>query len=183
MLPISLVSAWFPWAHDVQVQVDSNRFRRSPGESARGLVWAIPLGICGFVIPYAVLGAVLLLRIAFTDMLPFDRAAELNELAWKGIAAAVVCSLLFAWSAFANYSARRGVGFVRSLLVMASLFLVATCVAGWIGTIFDLYRGRTYTYSGPNEWVVTLTFFVIFLTGAVGFTFWQIRRSGPQNGP
>jgi hypothetical protein len=143
----------------------------------RGLAWAIPFGFCGFWIPYAAIGAALLLRISFTETLPFDRAAEIKELPSRGFAAAVVCSLLFAWSAFANYSARRGVGFVRSLLVMASLFLVAVFFAGVAIPIFGLDRGQTYTSNGPYEWVGILIFAVIFLTGAVGFTLWQLRRS------
>jgi hypothetical protein len=143
----------------------------------RGLAWAIPFGVCGFCIPYIVLEVVLFLRIAFTDMLPFDRAADIKELPREGVAAAVVCSLLFAWSAFANYSARRGVGFVRSLLVMASFFLVAVCFWRLGVAIFDLERGHTYTSSGPYEWVGYVFLVVIFLAGAVGFTFWQIRRS------
>jgi len=129
----------------------------------RGIAWAIPLGACGFCAPFLALGVVLLMRMMFTDMLPFDRAAEFRELPINGISSAVVCSLMFAFSALANFSPCRGIGFIRSLLVMGVVVIVALFVTSV--AILTLGIGpRLYT-SDPYLWLRVTIFIVLLCAG------------------
>lgn len=142
----------------------------------RGLKWAVPLGICGFCVPYAVLGTMTLFQTVPTSMMPAERAENNRGLAGQGLEAAVICAVFFATAAFANFAPRRGVGLGRSLLVMAQFLLGAFCLTGVVGAIVAPDRGRTYIPSGPDEWVFSVIFFATYLAGAGFFTYWQIQR-------
>jgi hypothetical protein len=140
----------------------------------RGGLWAIVLGACGFCVPYLALGAVLLLRIATTDMLPFDRDADLRGLPKQGFDAAVVCLAIFALAAIANFSPRRSVGFIHALAVIASIALLAL-LAMAAGTVLFGLGPQSYT-SDPFAWLRWAIFAIFLGAGATLFIRWQIRE-------
>ncbi|MGO8746562.1 MAG: hypothetical protein ACLQNE_11285 [Thermoguttaceae bacterium] len=139
---------------------------------ARGVTWAIPLAVCGFCVPFVVLGAVLLIRIAFTEMLAFDRRAEIDSIFRNAIDSAVVCMLMFAFSGLANFTPRCGIGLVRSLMVMGLVALVALVVTVFATVALDL-GPRTDPYAPLRAAI----FFVLMGAGGTAFTRWQIKRS------
>jgi hypothetical protein len=149
----------------------------------RGLAWAILLGVCGFVLPFVVFGVERVIRFAFADEQHFDRG-----LVADGAASAIVCLFIFASSAIANFSPRRGIGFTRSLIVMtvyAFLSLIASGIA-WIFFLhFDLGNPKTAENLFiwfASEYAYLLIFPAIFLPGAIGFTYWQISKAGKSAG-
>ena len=144
----------------------------------RGVAWAIPLGLCGFCVPFAVLGVPVLIRVIFTDMQPFDRDAEFSELFHNAIGSAYLLSLMFAASAVANFSPRQGIGFVRSLLVTLCLLFIILIVSTAAAAILAPYLIGTYSgLRSPLLAAFSVIEIATFLVGVVVFTHWQIRRS------
>lgn len=145
----------------------------------RGLGWAIPLGICGFFVPYAVLGLETLLRIVFADSTPLDGATELRRLVGDCAPSAIVCSLIFASSAVASFSPSRSIGYVRSLIVMTAYAFVALIAAFAVNRIFFFDRRNPKEASDLWLWLYLEYQYlrvlpVTFLPGAIAFTYWQI---------
>jgi hypothetical protein len=141
---------------------------------ARGLAWAVPLGACGFCVPYLILGAVILLQAAFTDMLPIDRDWEWRRLPGNGIAAAVICAMIFAFAAIANFAPRGRIGFIRALLVMATFALVDILAVAVAVVLFRL-GPQSYT-SDPYAWLRCTVFLTLLCVGGIAFIRWQIRN-------
>ncbi|MEN6365695.1 MAG: hypothetical protein ABFC88_02645 [Thermoguttaceae bacterium] len=156
---------------------------------ARGFVWALPFGVCGFLVPFAVLGIERILRMLLTDVEPSELNVELYMLATNGAASAVVCSLIFASAAVASFSPPRGIGYVRSLIAMAGYAIVAmiAAVAIWIFLCpFD--RGNPKTAKDFFVWFYLtyqylLVFPATFIPGVAAFTWWQIARDADITTP
>jgi hypothetical protein len=144
---------------------------------ARGFAWAVPLGVGGFCVPFLVLGLALLGRILFADMPPADRAADLRQLPANGIESAVACGLMLAFAALANFSPARGIGFLRSLVVMGVVVLVAFVATGIAIMTFGI-GPRSYT-SDPYLGERLTLFAALIAAGGIRFTHGQLRR--PEN--
>lgn len=161
----------------------------------RGLAWAVPLGICGFFVPYAVLGLETLLRIVLADMTPLERVTDLRRFAGDGAASALVCSLIFASAAVVNFSPRRGIGYVRSLIAM-ELYAFVAFIAAFLLTISFFSMFPFLDFGNPKEaknlcaWVFLehpelAVFPATFLPGVIALTYFLIgaSRTASTDGP
>jgi hypothetical protein len=145
---------------------------------SRGLAWAIPLGVCGFMLPFVVFGVERVLRFYFSDESHFDRG-----LVADGAASAIICLFIFASSAMAHFTPCRGIGYIRSLIVMTVFAFVALIGAVVVWIFFSPFdHGNPKTAENFFVWFsleyqYLLVFPVIFLPGAIGFTYCQISTS------
>jgi hypothetical protein len=111
-------------------------------------------------------------------MLPSDRAAGFRAIPGNAIGSAVALSLVFASAAVANFSPRRGIGFVRSLVVMLCLVVVTAWVMGWGVATFTPNLIGTYAGLESPFWTAyRAAFLAIFLAVTVAFAYRQMRRS------
>jgi hypothetical protein len=150
----------------------------------RGLAWAIVFGVFGFCIPFAVLSIAPLLEIAFTRMEAIDRAEAFEQvfeqLFGNAIGCAIVCSVLFAASALASFTPRRGIGFAQSFFVMTGFMFGEGLVMSYAGAVFYpalLNVGRKGASLPPCVYVFCTIYLMILVGGTIAFTRWQIRRS------
>lgn len=119
----------------------------------------------------------MLLEFALAEMTPLERADEFHSVLLAAVTSGIVCSLVFASSALANFSPRRGIGFVRSLLVMAAFMLPWPILAIAIIIVDGVDRGHAPVDDVLYRWLAWEAFIMIYLAGAAVFTYWQIRRS------
>jgi hypothetical protein len=138
----------------------------------RGLAYAIPLGILGFCIPLITLGGLKLFYL--TDM-------EWNEIPWNVMGSSIICSVVFAWAAFANFSAVKGIGFIRSLLVIFIFMFISVFVLFLIRVLLFGFPRQVYESTlTPSEKLIekmfAIIYYAIFLSFGIVFTVWQIRR-------
>jgi hypothetical protein len=154
-------------------------FERRPS-LMRGFGWAVPLGICGLFVPYAMLGLETVIQtIGSGKTLPQD-AAVLKGLAGDRAPAAMVCSLIFAASAVASFSPSRSIGYVRSFIIMTAYAFVAIVAAIVINMIFFFDDRNPKEAGNPWLWLYLeyqylRVFPVTFLPGVIAFTYWQIQ--------
>ncbi len=146
---------------------------------ARGFVWAAVFAVVGYWLCF-IPSYLVLLSAVRNDTLPIDRQADLAAIPGKAALPCTVCSLVFALAAFAHFSARRSIGFGWSLLVMTLLLFSSALVGGLLTTILDPDRTRKDITPSPYAWVICLAVMSIFFASVIGFTYWQIRRSGVE---
>ena len=137
------------------------------------MVFAVPWGTFGFCLSFAAPGAILLLEMITRSILPFDREVQWRSLPWSTGMSTAVCCLVLMSAAFAHFAARRGIGFLRSVMVMGLVAVFSFFVMGVSTVIFDLEPRQ---WSDPNQELRSAVFLVVFLEGAWFFVFWQIRR-------
>ena len=144
----------------------------------RGVAYGVLFGVFGFCIPFAVHGIVLLLRLAFTHMDAIDRADALAELVMNAAHSGSAISMLFAMSAVANFTPRRGIGFLRSFLVTIGFTIGICFVMGLVYAVFEPFLFIPKGGSPPPFFYVFIAiYFTALAVGTIAFTRWQIRRS------
>jgi hypothetical protein len=132
--------------------------------AARGLAYGVPLAVLGLLVPSATLAG--LTRCGLIDM-------EWREIPGKVQWSSIACALLFGWSAIANFSPPKGIGFIRSLLVMGLATIGALVGMAVLAVVF-LLGPRTYT-SDPFEWLRWVLFLGGISAAGLAFTVWQIQ--------
>lgn len=155
-------------------EADSPLATRWGIDLSRGFVWAVPLGACGFLLPFVVFGAERVLRFIC------DSEPPTGDLLTDGAPSSIVCSFVFASSAVACFSVRQGIGYIRSLIAMALNALLAGIAAGAIGVFFgpllhgNVKEARSFFAWFCLEYQYLLFFPMTFLPGAIALVFWQI---------
>lgn len=161
MRPMDINPYESPKSDGVRVQQRQHSF-------ARAFAWTVAAAILGFCVPFAALGIPLLLGVTFADV-------SLGSLPEKCMDSAVVCSLMFAAAAFANYLPHRGIGFVRSLVVMGIATIFAGFATASVARVFD-FGPQSHRFDS-YRWLWVTIFATLLFVIAVCFTYWQMRQS------
>jgi hypothetical protein len=125
----------------------------------RGLAYAVSLGALGSCVPFIAMGG---LKIIGVYDFPW------REFPGKLWLASCGCSIVFFFSALANYTPRQGIGFVRALMIMGILAVAAVFVVAMIIPVRN--------YIDPNERLRYAVHFAMLAVSGVIFTVWQISR-------
>jgi hypothetical protein len=144
----------------------------------RGFAWAIPLGVCGFLLPFVVFGVERVLRFIL------DSKPPTGDVVTDGAPSSVVCSFVFASSGVACFSVRQGIGYIRSLIAMSLNAILAWIAAGaiwvFVAVLFgpllhgNVKEARTFFAWFFLEYQYLLFFPMTFLPGAIALVSWQI---------
>lgn len=149
-----------PYESPAQYEIEGEkpRFRL-----LRGLICAVAFGCVGFCIPFLVLPLV---------------GYEASELWRNASPSAILLSVIFASSAFANFTPTRGLGMVRSLLVTLCLLFVTSIPMYFVLAMVDPEAVNTRRgYHPPPSLIGPIIFWAAILIETGVFTHWQVRRA------
>ncbi len=126
----------------------------------RGLAYAVPLGMLGICVP--AVGIVCLKIVDAAGMEWQDLPGELAHPCFD-------CAIVFFFSALANYTPKTGIGFIRSIMILGILAIVAVFIAVLIFPV--------ESYEDPHEWMRFAAFYAMISVSGLALTCWQIQRN------
>jgi hypothetical protein len=116
----------------------------------RGLAYALPLGLLGSILPFAVFSTRALMGWMLGSYLWIDVIDDFQQMPSTLVDACVGCALVFALAAIANYTPARRAGLLRSISLVGLSAVVALFFVAIGSAVFDL-GPRSYT-SDPWLW-------------------------------
>lgn len=115
-----------------------------PVHIERGILKSLLFGMVGFLIPVAVLGTIAACEFAFVETHPLDREKNIQSLPSLIFTPALGCGIVFALAAFASFTPNSGVSFLRSLLIIGSVVVLA---------LFAMQPDVRYKMPNANAWI------------------------------
>ena len=106
----------------------------------RALIWSL----VGFAIPVVVLGMVFGFQLIFADVHPMDREQDIAKLPVQLLFPAIGCAFVFALAAYASGVNTPRLDFIRSLMIVSVVVVVAKLV---------VTPNPRYKMPDPNAWM------------------------------
>ena len=91
----------------------------------RGFLKSLQYAAIGFAIPATVIGLIAIYHFTFHDIHPIDRENDIARLPAMMLIPSLELALLFGLSAFASFAPKRGMIFIRSLIIVAGATMIA----------------------------------------------------------
>lgn len=110
---------------------------------ARGVLWAIPLGTLGFVVPYVVLGVPIAVQLLLPGYSEFDGYYDVRRWLSESVYAAVGCAIVFTMAAMIQFAPAKRMGLLRAIIVAGVVTLGAMSISGFLTHVFGIDQ-RTY---------------------------------------
>ncbi|MCP4777191.1 MAG: hypothetical protein GY880_23465 [Planctomycetaceae bacterium] len=94
-------------------------------EIERGIQKSIKYAIVGFLIPVFSVGVYWIVYSMFYDIHPIDRENDLARLPLLILVPSTGLAVIFGLSGYASFAPKRGISFIRSLIIIAGLTAIA----------------------------------------------------------
>jgi len=94
-------------------------------EIERGIQKSIKYAIVGFFIPVFSVGVYWIVYPMFYDIHPIDRENDLARLPLLILVSSTGLAVIFGLSGYASFAPKRGISFIRSLMIIAGLTAIA----------------------------------------------------------
>ncbi len=139
-----------------------------------GLRKSLQYAAVGFAIPATVVGSIAMSHLTFHDIHPMDRENDLARLPTMILVPSLGLAVLFGLAAFASFTPRNGLSFIRALIAISAATLIGVAV-----TRPQMPRKTR----DPNAWTeISIPLATALIATIVVLFFNERRPSQPKDG-